>query len=147
MNKLLLSLMVLSSISFAQVTPELCQIAYNNVVSGEFIPKTQGSGFYNKASIYARSHNVCVKAEMFASSEGVRVYLADGSRVGGKNGSQYSNLSQSASYNCVVMTCIALADSKAQTGTGYGAAPVQPGAIVVTPSIPSYPTVQVGGGY
>lgn len=136
MKLTLLAMMVISSVSFAQVTPELCQVAYNGRATDQRIAKSQSSGFYDKASRYAKENHVCVKADLAGTNEGVRVYDVDGSRIGGKSGSQFDDLSQSAGRNCVSMTCLALVDSKAQTGAGYGTSPVQSGTIIVTPSTP-----------
>ena len=138
MKLTLLAMMAISSLSFAQSTPEQCQVAYNGLVSGVMIGKTQGGGFYDLASQYAKRNGTCVKADMAGSNQGVRIYNADGSRASGKNGSQYSKSSQSAYYRCVTMTCIAVVDSKAQTDAGYGTGRmVQPGSVMVNPSYPT----------
>ncbi|MBN8535873.1 MAG: hypothetical protein J0M15_02380 [Deltaproteobacteria bacterium] len=146
----ILAMMVISSLSFAATTPEVCQLAINGRVTGAMIYKTQGSGFFDQASQYAKQHGVCVKASLLWSNNGVRVYSANGARVGGKGGSEYSSLSQQANYSCVDFACIAVVDSKAQTGTGYGTGTVvRPGSRISTPATPAYvpPTyVEVSSG-
>lgn len=82
----ILAMMVISSLSFAATTPEVCQLAINGRVTGAMIYKTQGSGFFDQASQYAKQHGVCVKASLLWSNNGVRVYSANGARVGGKGG-------------------------------------------------------------
>lgn len=152
MKMTLLAMMVISSVSFAQVTPELCQIAYNGRVSSQIIAKTQGDGFYNQAHLYALDKRVCVKAQLTNTPQGVRVYRADGSRIGNRNGNQGSELSQQAEALCVVMTCIPVVDSKAQTGAGYGTGGyVQPGSRIGTDHstgapvvVPTYPSAGSG---
>ncbi len=146
----ILAMMVISSLSFAASTPEVCQLAINGRVTGTLIYKTQGSGFYDQASQYARQNGVCVKASLLWSNNSVRVYNPDGSKAGGKSGSEYSQLSRQANYSCVDFSCIVVVDSKAQTGTGYAGVVVRPGSRVSTPATPAYvpaPTyVEVSNG-
>jgi hypothetical protein len=150
MKMTILAMMVISSLSFAATTPDVCQLVIGGNVTSQLIYKTEGSGFYDKASQYAKQSGQCVKASLLWATQdnGVRVYRADGSRIGGKGGSEGSQLSQQANYSCVDYACIAVQDNKAQTGTGYGTGVVQPGAQISTPATPApyYPPVQSSGG-
>ena len=146
-------MMTISSLSFAATTPDVCQLVINGRVTGTLIQKTQGSGFYDQASQYAKRNGTCVKASLLWATQdnGVRVYNSDGSRAGGKGGSENSQLSRQANYSCVDYACIAVVDNKAQTGTGYGTgAVVQPGVVISTPASPAPPTtiyVETGSGW
>lgn len=149
----ILAMMVISSLSFAATTPDLCQLVIGGQSTGRLIPKTQNGGFYNDASEYAKSHRVCVKASLLGTvhDNGVRVYDYKGALVGGKGGSEHSRLTYQANSNCVDYACIAVVDSKAQTRTGYGTGTVvRPGSRISTPATPAYvpaPTyVEVSSG-
>lgn len=141
MKMTLLALMTISSLSFAQTTPEVCQVIQNGRATGAMIQKTQGDGFYNQASQLARQTGSCVKANLLGSYNSVRIYEGGtGKRLSGKGDSEFSGQAQHANYACIEMTCNPVVDHKAQTNNGYGSGVIiAPGAPVNTPANPSYP--------
>lgn len=149
MKKMTLLLSIVLNVALAQakegITPELCQVAANGVVTGELIAKTEGSGFYNKASIYAQQTGQCVMADMFGKDNSVRVYQGStGKRLTQKGADHWDGLNMGA-YSCVKFTCIAVLDSKAQTSTGYGTGGyVAPGSVI---NYDSTVVVPAGSGY
>lgn len=142
MKLTILATLAFSTMSFAQVTPELCQVIQNGRATGMMIQKTQGDGFYNQASQLAQKSGSCVKANLLGSYSSVRIYQGGtGKRLSGKGDSEFSGQSQQANMVCIEMTCNPVVDNKAQTGNGYGTGVViQPGAPVNTPANPSYPS-------
>lgn len=141
MKLTIIAIVAFSAISFAETTPELCQVIQNGRATGVMISKTQGDGFYNQASQLAQKSGQCVKANLLGSYSSVRIYQGGtGKRLSGKGDSEFSGQSQQANYTCIEMTCNPVVDSKAQTDNGYGTGEIiHPGASVSTPSNP-YPS-------
>lgn len=143
MNKIILALTLITGMAFAAPTsPDYCQLKVNGQVLWSGIAQDEnGQGFFSFASQYANRANTCVHAKIDRVAKSGRVYDVDGSLLpsysGKKKGlsnAEASEAKQRAHSGCMVLSCIAVVD---YDHPQYEQ-PVQ---------APSYPTVEVGGGY
>lgn len=142
MNKIILALMLITGMAFAAPTsPDYCQLKVNGQVLWSGIGQDEnGQGFFAFASQYSNSANTCVHAKIDRVANSGRVYdngklvpSYSGKKKGLSN-AEASEAKQRAGGGCMVLSCIAVVD---YDHPQYEQ-PVQ---------APSYPTVEVGGGY
>lgn len=142
MNKIILALTLITGMAFAAPTsPDYCQLKVNGQVLWSGIGQDEnGQGFFAFASQYSNQHNTCVYAKIDRVASSGRVY--DNGRLvptfsGKKKGlsnSEAAEAKQQVRGGCMTLSCIPLVD---YSHPQYEQ-PVQ---------APSYPAVEVGGGY
>ena len=145
MNKIILMISLFAGISFAAPTsPDYCQLKVNGQVLWSGVAQDEnGQGFYSFASQYSNKTNSCVHAKIDRVSYSGRVY-DDGKLVSsfsgkkkGLSNAEAQEAKQKVRGGCMVLSCIAVVD---YDHPQYEQ-PVQ------APTYPSYPSVDVGGGY
>lgn len=142
MNKIILALSLITGMAFAAPTsPDVCQLKVNGQVLWSGIAQdANGQGFFAAAAQYSNKYNTCVHAKIDRVANSGRVYdngqlvASFSGQKKGLSNSEAAEAKQRAAHSCITMSCIAIVD---YDHPQYEQ-PVQ---------APSYPTVEVGGGY